>query len=185
MNVIRDAKGRFLEHARKPLKERFLSKVFKSAQCWIWAGATNGEGYGFLKIEGHTVKASRLAYELFKEPIPAGKIVRHTCDVPACVNPDHLLIGTHKDNTRDMFNRGRNASTEELRNGQKIGARTKKIRCVLVTLPAVLLGIAILERNGIKPTFRKCWNVPGYNAVRNHWSHSFLVSASRRFYPLP
>jgi hypothetical protein len=63
-----------------------------------------------MKVPGGKMrKAYRVAYEVFVGPIPRGKFVRHTCDNPACINPAHLLPGTHADNMRDMAERGRAA----------------------------------------------------------------------------
>jgi len=62
-------------------------------------------------VKGKTVRAHRVMYECTKGPIPPGMVVRHTCDNPACINPDHLIIGTHKDNSQDMVKRGRQTIT--------------------------------------------------------------------------
>lgn len=84
------------------LIESFMEKI-PIAGCWIWTGASIGEGYGaFLGTYAH-----RLSYQLYKGPIPEGLWVLHTCDVRCCVNPDHLYAGTRADNIGDMINRNR------------------------------------------------------------------------------
>jgi hypothetical protein len=89
------------------VKERFLSKVDYSNPdgCWIWTGGTSTDGYGRLKVGGIYMRAHRLSYEFFKGPIPEGLMVRHRCPVQdnrLCVNPDHLIVGTHQDNMDDL-----------------------------------------------------------------------------------
>lgn len=78
--------------------------------CWVFIGATSRFGHGVLgagrRGEG-TVKAHRVMFEHAHGEIPEGKIVRHTCDVPCCVNPDHLEAGTQQDNVDDMMARKR------------------------------------------------------------------------------
>lgn len=74
--------------------------------CWIWLGATDGR-YGQISVADRLVKAHRRSYECFRGPIPAGLMVCHKCDVPMCVNPDHLFIGTHHENMEDMTQKGR------------------------------------------------------------------------------
>lgn len=91
-------------------EERFWPRVNKTESCWLWIGTRNHYGYGCLKLGGRSgrlLTAHRIAFELTHGPIPEGLRVLHTCDVPACVNPAHLYLGTAADNTRDMIDRGR------------------------------------------------------------------------------
>lgn len=75
--------------------------------CWLWIGGGTGEcGYGLLNNRIFK-QAHRASYAIFKGEIPEGMCVCHKCDTPACINPDHLFIGTHLDNMRDMFRKGR------------------------------------------------------------------------------
>ena len=94
---------------RTPVSERFWTKVEKSDGCWKWLGAKTS-GYGYLSAGGRgsgVVRAHRLSYEIHHGPIPDGLLVRHKCDNPECVNPEHLEVGTHADNTMDMMLRKR------------------------------------------------------------------------------
>lgn len=90
-------------------QERFLAKVEKTDSCWLWRGWTGGDGYGRTAAEGRSAIAHRVSYQLFNGEIPEGLIVRHTCDTPACVRPDHLILGTSKDNAEDIVRHGRKA----------------------------------------------------------------------------
>lgn len=92
------------------LSERFFRKVEKTQTCWIWTGNLRHNGYGCIQGGGKgsaTLSAHRLSYEMHKGPIPDGLVVMHSCDNPACVNPDHLTVGTYKQNTADMIAKGR------------------------------------------------------------------------------
>ena len=75
--------------------------------CWIFLGCLNSDGYGNIRVGDHTYGAHRVSYEAFKGPIPKGVSVLHTCDTPACVNPEHLFLGTQQDNVTDMITKGR------------------------------------------------------------------------------
>lgn len=94
--------------------DRFWAKVRKGPECWQWTGWCHKSSkthrrlpYGKFKIRGKTCLAHKLSYELAFGPIPSGKVVRHTCDNPKCVRPDHLKLGTLSDNMQDMMRRGR------------------------------------------------------------------------------
>lgn len=77
-------------------------------ECWLWLGSTRGAGYGQCSefVEPSRI-APRAAYKLANGPIEPGYWVLHTCDVPLCVNPSHLVLGRPKDNTADMMAKGR------------------------------------------------------------------------------
>ena len=84
------------------LKAFIEANVLKEG-CWIWLGQR--QRYGVLTFRGRVVYVHRLVHELWNGPID-GWVVRHTCDVKLCVNPEHLITGTVKDNVRDAIDRG-------------------------------------------------------------------------------
>ena len=90
-------------------KSRFLWKCMPVTEtgCWIWLGSTKRNGYGAVWRQGKEILAHRESYRLFRGEIPAGLNVLHSCDERSCVNPDHLRIGTHKENMRDAVIRYR------------------------------------------------------------------------------
>jgi len=107
----------------KEIRERFLSKIAYTANpdsCWEWLGSTVGSHYGKIcfKIEGkqYTISSHRMSYFIHKNEDPIGKIILHKCDNGKCVNPNHLHLGTYKDNSKDMVNKGR--GKQQFMNGE-------------------------------------------------------------------
>lgn len=92
---------------------RFWAKVQLAGQdqCWLWQGAADKWGYGrfgfYIVGVKKQVLATRFSYTITKGPVPNGELVLHSCDNPACVNPNHLYAGTHNKNMEDMKVKGR------------------------------------------------------------------------------
>lgn len=102
--------------------DRFFRKVNKSeSACWNWIGAIDIGGYGRFWFEGKEIPAHHFLVLAFK---PKGSLVLHKCDNRACVNPEHTFFGTHKDNTRDMHQKGR----ANQRPGWEAMMRVRRIR---------------------------------------------------------
>lgn len=92
------------------IKARFMEKikVDEQSQCWNWIGAKGGNGkYGMFSYMGKFHLAHRVSWMLFKGKIQEGLYICHICDNSLCVNPDHIYVGTAKDNGEDRANRGR------------------------------------------------------------------------------
>ena len=99
-----------------PIEDRFRHriKVDPQTHCWEWQGCRNSKGYGQIGVRvgsenGNPVNigAHRLAWKLFRGEISPGLQVCHHCDNPPCCNPDHLFLGTNKDNAHDSIRKGR------------------------------------------------------------------------------
>lgn len=105
--------------ANRSYKQRSKSSWFDRATiksekldngCLVFNGARHEFGYGLIRDnKGSYSRLHRLSYEHYKGEIPEGLVVRHTCDNPSCWNPDHLELGTYKDNSQDMVTRGRSS----------------------------------------------------------------------------
>lgn len=107
-------------HRKMDIEERFLGFVNHAENgCWEWKAKRSKWGYGYFTIASRSILAHRVSWQLFRGVIPTGMFVCHRCDNPACVNPDHLFLGTPKDNIKDMIEKGRD----------KFVGRPKKERC--------------------------------------------------------
>lgn len=89
--------------------KNFWNKVNKGDEnaCWEWKASKTPLGYGRTTYQKRQSYAHRMAYIYTYSEIPDGLLVCHTCDNPACCNPKHLFLGSHKDNTQDMIKKGR------------------------------------------------------------------------------
>lgn len=101
------------------MEQKFLKKIEKTDTCWNWKGRLDIGGYGrFCQGDGHWTKAHRTSYKIYKGSIADGLIVRHICNNRKCVNPDHLIAGTQKENVADMFASNRQSNRKGSANGK-------------------------------------------------------------------
>ena len=95
------------------IEERFWKKVKKdSDRCWLWVASVHTTGYGAFWLHKKIVLSHRVAYILTYGSIPDGLCVCHKCDTPLCCNPDHLFLGTVRDNNDDRVRKGRTAKSQ-------------------------------------------------------------------------
>lgn len=106
-NFTKKDRARYQQCPQLSIQDRI--KVDENG-CWIWQGSLSDPGYGRLQIDGNRLYAHRVAYTLFVGDIPKSMFVCHSCDVPACVNPEHLFLGDQKTNMADAAAKGRIAS---------------------------------------------------------------------------
>lgn len=98
------------------IRNIFESHVIRKDGCWDWNGSLSGT-YGHMRFNNKNIGIHRASWMIHRGEIPEGYSICHTCDNKSCSNPDHLFLGTPKDNIQDMFNKGR----ENKPQGEKIG----------------------------------------------------------------
>jgi len=94
---------------RQPIKERLIryTQIDSNTGCWNWSGYRDRDGYGNINIGRSPHQAHRVSYSEYKGSFDESLQVRHICDNPSCINPEHLELGTHRDNMRDKKIRDR------------------------------------------------------------------------------
>ena len=100
-------------------EKRFWLKSKNISGCWEWQATRAGRlrSYGYFWMDGRFHYAHRAAYLVTKGDIPSGMLVLHSCDNPICVRPDHLFLGTQKENMQDALRKGRLVSFKGEKNG--------------------------------------------------------------------
>jgi hypothetical protein len=99
--------------------DRFNKYVQKTDNCWEWTGGTFDGRYGQFRVGKRKVKAHRYAWAMAGRELPPEKILCHKCDNERCVNPDHLFVGTYKDNSEDREAKGRGSGNRYAKRGMK------------------------------------------------------------------
>jgi len=105
----------------RTLENRLLDNVEYSDgddPCWLWTGYIADNGYGTIHYQGESDLVHRVSYEFFNGDIPENMYVRHTCHERNCICPEHLVLGTHKDNMKDMTEANRQAKGEDINNSK-------------------------------------------------------------------
>ncbi len=128
-----------MSSAVEVIEGRFLAHVEQTEGCWLWRGKTYRGGYGTFYVGralapslSHRISlgrwcktgAHRIAYALWVGAVPAGLLVCHHCDTPACVRPEHLFLGTQRDNIMDASRKGRLRPTTHM---ERVRSRRRRV----------------------------------------------------------
>lgn len=142
---------------------QLLSKVNMGAAdaCWLWKPPPAVNGYGQMNAAGQIRSAHHMMWELWNgRPVPKGFQLRHTCDVRRCCNPNHLLVGTAKENIQDMIERGNFHHGENHCHAIRTNAEVTEMRRLFA---AGMSQAAIARRYGVRSSYvwrivnRKIW----------------------------
>lgn len=131
--------------------------VAEESGCIRFTGHLDGEGYGRIMVARVKYMAHRLSYSLNNGPIPDGYVVRHKCDNPSCINPEHLEVGTQADNIADKVSRGRQARGSGVGRAILTEKSVREIRSspLKVSELSTLYGVSVVSiRNILR---RKTW----------------------------
>lgn len=155
----------------KPIAERFWPKVSKGDGCWMWTGATLPKGYGVIGREGSNGfwYAHRVSWEIANGPVPKGLFICHTCDVKGCVRPDHLFLGTAKDNAQDAAKKGILSRWTTLNRGER--CHNAKLSTADVTRIRQLHSDGILTTRQLSLAFGVSVHSIHNVVVRHTWRH--------------
>ena len=109
-----------LESYIKRFEDKYMTEP--NTGCWLWLGVANKKGYGFMSIYGKNKQATHISLFIYKNILVSkGLDACHKCDNPICVNPDHLFVGTRKQNMLDCEKKGRSNNEAKVKKGEKNG----------------------------------------------------------------
>lgn len=141
-----------------PFDERYIPEP--NSGCWLWLDGVGATGYGYLRHRGKMWRAHRVSWILHRGEIPKDMGVLHKCDTPSCVNPDHLYLGTQKENSADRERKGRGVYVR----GENVGNAKLTEAQVLAIRSDTRSERALIEHYGVSSAHisrikrRKTWN---------------------------
>ena len=144
-----------------------FEKLFIKNCCWIWIGDKNPQGYGIVRNKnGRREGAHRISYRFYRGNFPFHLQVCHKCDNSSCVNPDHLFLGTQKDNMIDMYRKGRNVRGDV--RGEKNGRHKYTEKQVLKIRHLYQQGMKIVDiHKQFGGSYQSIWCI----IRRKFWTH--------------
>lgn len=155
---------RFLVPRHWTLAERFRHYTSSPNEngCMLWSGSIGrSTGYGKIWWKGRDHSTHRIAWEFANGPIPNGMWICHKCDVRACVNPDHLFLGTSADNSADMMAKGRHSTNprrgERTRSAKLTAEQVLAIRSDTRSITVIGAAYGIAHQNVSMIKRRKAW----------------------------
>lgn len=136
------------------LPKRFIKKINFTDTCWLWTAAKYPSGYGQFGFEGKTYATHRFLWNFLRGEIPEGICVLHKCDVRACIKPDHLFLGTKKDNSDDMIKKGRDRKLKGEHHGMAklSNVQVKEIKSIYVRGRNGFSQVKLAEMYGVDRT---------------------------------
>ena len=155
----------------RTIKQRLEKHIIRKDDCWITDLHCNHRGYPRIKVNNRGINASRVSFQLYNGEIPERMLVCHRCDNPGCVNPQDLFLGTHKDNMRDMIEKGRSLK------GSK-NSQSKQTKKEVFQIKA-LLSETNLTPKRIASLFDVCTRTISYIQHDGIWKHVNYVANSK------
>ena len=148
--------------------QEFWSHVRKGENCWIWRHHMFPDGYGKVQFDSKSQRAHRIAYTLAIGSIPRGFYVLHHCDNPICCRPDHLWIGSQRDNMIDMARKGRSTKGRATVKGEMHGRSKVTIEDVQQIRRRVELGEMQID---LAKEFGLSFSALNHIVRRKNWRH--------------
>lgn len=165
--TLEQLKEKVWEEFQERFQRRFWAQVDRSNgddKCWPWTGRDR-KGYGYIYLLGREVRATRISWLLTYGTISSDLSACHRCDNPACVNPNHLFMGTHQENMDDMRDKGRRAPAPVGQDHPMAKLTDNDIRAIRLLLADGVSQVEIARRFTVTPS------TISWIASRKHWAH--------------
>ena len=165
-------KGHNSKRCHGTIEQRFWRFVNKTENCWLWTGAPCGSyNYGRIGTGPNVIMAHKFSYELHYGKIPDGLQVLHKCDVALCVNPDHLFLGTQKDNMQDAIEKGRHTTQKPDLSFIPRGEKHSRAKLTEADILKIRMSFGNIPTGQIKTKFKISYQQIYMIVKRRYWKH--------------